>query len=137
MVHKNVVVNNIDFNRMIGMEKIVKSRINLTCSCPKFGSNVNRVKNRVELDKIINSVFGQYNLEELIKKLENTQIAYGRLNGMEEFIEHPQNRFVDVKTPKGEIKLLSPGPLFDGSLPKLSGVPEVGQHTELIRSEFS
>jgi len=104
---------------------------------PKFGSNVNRVKNRVELDKIINSVFGQYNLEELIKKLENTQIAYGRLNGMEEFIEHPQNRFVDVKTPKGEIKLLSPGPLFDGSLPKLSGVPEVGQHTELIRSEFS
>lgn len=104
---------------------------------PKFSSNVNRVHNRSELDEIMNGVFVRYSIEEIAAKLQSAQIAFGRLNDMDEFTRHPQNRFVAVRTSAGDVQLLSPGAIINGQMPQLGPVPELGEHSAAIRAEFS
>ena len=104
---------------------------------PKFDSNINRVKNRIELDVIMNSSFGKHSINEIVKKLQAAQIAFGRLNNMEAFAQHPQNRFVAVRTSGGDVQLLSPDAVVNGTLPQLGEVPDLGQHSAEIRQEFS
>ncbi len=104
---------------------------------PKFDSNVHRVENRVSLDAIMNGVFSQYSIDEIAEKLQVAQIAFGRLNDMDVFTQHPQNRFVSVRTSAGDVQLLSPGAIVNGILPRLGDVPDLGQHSAAIRAEFS
>ena len=104
---------------------------------PNFDSNVKRVQNRVELDAIINDVFAQHSIDIIVKKLQAAQIAFGRLNDMDEFTKHPQNRFIAVRTSAGDVQLLSPGAIVNGVMPRLGAVPYLGQHSDAIRKEFS
>ena len=104
---------------------------------PKFDSNVHRVKNRTSLDAIMNGVFNQYSIDKIAEKLQAAQIAFGRLNDMDVFTQHPQNRFVSVRTSSGDVQLLSPGAIINGILPRLGDVPDLGQHNAAIRAEFS
>jgi len=104
---------------------------------PNFDSNVKRVQNRVELDAIINDVFAQHPIDIIVKKLQAAQIAFGRLNDMDEFTKHPQNRFIAVRTSAGDVQLLSPGAIVNGVMPRLGAVPDLGQHSDAIRKEFS
>ena len=104
---------------------------------PKFDSNVHRVENRASLDAIMNGVFSQYSIDKIAEKLQAAQIAFGRLNDMDVFTQHPQNRFVSVRTSSGDVQLLSPGAIVNGILPRLGDVPDVGQHSAAIRAEFS
>ena len=104
---------------------------------PNFDSNVKRVQNRVELDAIINDVFAQHSIDIIVKKLQAAQIAFGRLNDMDEFAKHPQNRFIAVRTSAGDVQLLSPGAIVNGVMPRLGAVPDLGQHSDAIRKEFS
>ena len=104
---------------------------------PKFDSNVHRVENRASLDAIMNGVFSQYSIGKIADKLQAAQIAFGRLNDMDVFTNHPQNRFVSVRTSAGDVQLLSPGAIVNGVLPTLGEVPELGQHSAAIRAEFS
>ena len=104
---------------------------------PNFDSNVKRVQNRVELDAIINDVFAQHSIDIIVKKLQAAQIAFGRLNDMDEFTKHPQNRFIAVRTSAGDVQLLSPGAIVNGVMPRLGAVPDLGQHSDAICKEFS
>ena len=104
---------------------------------PKFDSNVRRVENRASLDAIMNGVFSQYSIDKIAEKLQAAQIAFGRLNDMDVFTQHPQNRFVSVRTSSGDVQLLSPGAIVNGILPRLGDVPDLGQHSAAIREEFS
>jgi crotonobetainyl-CoA:carnitine CoA-transferase CaiB-like acyl-CoA transferase len=104
---------------------------------PQFDSNVHRVENRASLDAIMNGVFSQYLIDEIAEKLQAAQIAFGRLNDMDVFTQHPQNRFVSVRTSAGDVQLLSPGAIVNGILPRLGDVPDLGQHSAAIRAEFS
>ncbi len=104
---------------------------------PKFDSNVHRVENRASLDAIMNGVFSQYSIDKIADKLQAAQIAFGRLNDMDVFTNHPQNRFVSVRTSAGDVQLLSPGAIVNGILPRLGDVPDLGQHSGAIRAEFS
>ena len=104
---------------------------------PKFDSNVHRVENRASLDAIMNGVFSQYSINKIAEKLQAAQIAFGRLNDMDVFTQHPQNRFVSVRTSSGDVQLLSPGAIVNGILPRLGDVPDLGQHSAAIREEFS
>ena len=73
---------------------------------PKFSSNINRVTNRTDLDAILNAAFGADPIDTVAAKLQAAQIAFGRLNDMDEFAKHPQNRFVSVRTSGGEMRIL-------------------------------
>ena len=91
----------------------------------------------LSLDAIMNGVFSQYSIDEIAEKLQAAQIAFGRLNDMDVFTQHPQNRFVSVRTSAGDVQLLSPGAIVNGILPRLGDVPDLGQHSAAIRAEFS
>ena len=104
---------------------------------PKFGSNVNRVANRAELDAILNAVFGADPIDAVAAKLQAAQIAFGRLNGMDEFAKHPQNRFVSVRTSGGEMQILAPGAVVNGMVAPLGDVPDLGANSTAIREEFA
>ena len=104
---------------------------------PKFSSNVNRVTNRTDLDAILNAAFGADPIDNVAAKLQAAQIAFGRLNDMDEFAKHPQNRFVSVRTSGGEMQILAPGAVVNGMLLPLGDVPDLGANTATIREEFS
>jgi crotonobetainyl-CoA:carnitine CoA-transferase CaiB-like acyl-CoA transferase len=103
----------------------------------KFSSNVNRVTNRTDLDAILNAAFGVDPIDTVAAKLQAAQIAFGRLNDMDEFAKHPQNRFVSVRTSGGEMQILAPGAVVNGMLLPLGDVPDLGANTATIREEFS
>jgi crotonobetainyl-CoA:carnitine CoA-transferase CaiB-like acyl-CoA transferase len=104
---------------------------------PKFSSNVNRVTNRTDLDAILNAAFGADPIDTVAAKLQAAQIAFGRLNDMDEFAKHPQNRFVSVRTSGGAMQILAPGAVVNGMLLPLGDVPDLGANTATIREEFS
>ncbi len=99
-----------------------------------FISNSLRVDHRDQLDAIIDSVFAQLSLVEVIERLRGASIAYARMNSVEELANHPQLQTTTVDTPSGSIKLpASPLP-FRNDIDER--VPELGEHTEAIRNEF-
>ena len=103
---------------------------------PRFCTNPQRVANRPALDAIIAEVFSAAPREAIIARLEKARIAYGRVSTLEDLKHHPQNRYVEVETGAGLVRMLAPGMIFDGGLPELGPVPGVGEHTEAIRAEF-
>ncbi|MEQ3728121.1 MAG: CaiB/BaiF CoA-transferase family protein [Tateyamaria sp.] len=104
---------------------------------PRFNSNSQRVAHRAELDAIIRRVFEQVPRDQMVAKLEAARIAYGRVSTMDDLAAHPQNRFVEVGSPTGAIKMLAPGAVSDGQVPALGDVPALGQHTDAVRVEFT
>ena len=103
----------------------------------RFDTNPKRVANRAALDAIIDRVFSSAPREAIIARLEAARIAYGRVSSLEDLKRHPQNRFVEVQSPAGPVRLLAPGMLIDGALPDLRPVPAVGEHSDALRREFA
>lgn len=103
---------------------------------PKFSSNVKRVENRAALDDILNTVFAAHSIDQLAVMLQTAQIAFGRLNTMDDFAAHPQNRFVTVRTTGGELQILAPGAVVNGVMAPLGAVPDLGANSTAIRDEF-
>ena len=104
---------------------------------PKFSSNVKRVENRAALDDILNTVFAAHPIDQLTVMLQTAQIAFGRLNTMDDFAAHPQNRFVTVRTTGGELQILAPGAVVNGVMAPLGAVPDLGANSTAIRDAFA
>jgi crotonobetainyl-CoA:carnitine CoA-transferase CaiB-like acyl-CoA transferase len=102
----------------------------------RFDTNPRRVTNRPVLDAAIREVFASAPRENVIERLEAARIAYGRVSTLDDLNEHPQNRYVEVQSPAGSVRLLAPGVVFDGALPSLGPVPAIGEHSESLRREF-
>jgi len=104
---------------------------------PRFRNNSARVANRAELDALIRSVFATAPRSAIVAKLEAARVAYGRVSSLEDLVEHPQNRYVDVETPSGAVRCLAPGALIDSTLPQFGPVPGLGAHSAALRAEFA
>ena len=101
-----------------------------------FSNNSNRVINRNRLDQIINDVFGSMSRKDIIKRLQDADIAYGQLSTVEDLADHPQSNFISVQTSEGEISLLSPGAVINGEEVTFGKVPFLGEHTNKIKNEY-
>jgi crotonobetainyl-CoA:carnitine CoA-transferase CaiB-like acyl-CoA transferase len=103
---------------------------------PRFGSNVKRVANREALHAVIDAVFSRLTIEQVIGRLDQAQIANGRLNSMLEFWEHPQlevrQRWREVGSPVGPLKALLPPVSMRDVEPRMDPIPAVGEQTEQI-----
>lgn len=102
---------------------------------PRFADNPLRIRNRGALSEIINSKFGAWSCAEAIERLQDNEIAWGRVSSVPQVAAHPALRTMPVA--------LSDGTIFD--LPRPAGrddfeagrVPALGEHTTAIRREFS
>lgn len=103
---------------------------------PRYASNTERVRNRDELDRRIQEVFGRYTTAELTAVLDRVRIAYGRVSTMDDLIAHRSATTAAVETPAGSAELLAPPVVVDGSRPSLGRVPALGEHDAALRREF-
>ncbi len=104
---------------------------------PRFSSNPARVKNLDALRELINSVFIQFDRDDLIDRLRNSQIAFGEINDVAALSRHPALRRIEVDAPTGPVSLVAPPARIDVDSPSLRPVPALGAHSEAIRAEFS
>lgn len=106
----------------------------------RFRTNTDRVENRAALHMVISEEFGKLSLLQIRERLERARIAYGRMNTVEEFLDHPQlaarHRWMEVDSPVGPIMTLRPPITLDGEEPRMGPIPALGQHTESILSEL-
>ena len=103
----------------------------------RFASNIARVENRPALDAIIMSVFTHQDSDAIIDLLNSVDIAYGRLNSLDQLASHPQARFMTVKTSEGDLQILAPGAIVSGESHGFGAVPELGEHDDTLRDEFA
>ncbi len=103
----------------------------------RFSSNIARVQNRDALNVIMHDVFGQFDRDDMAKKLFEASIAYGKLNTVDDLIEHPQTQFITTMTSSGEVRMIAPGALFDGKPMVAERVPDLGEHSDALRAEFA
>ncbi len=107
---------------------------------PRFATNSARVANRPALRQAIEAAFRQWPLEEIVRRLEAAQIAYGQMRSVEEFLAHPQLKargdWRQVDSPVGTLWALRPPVRVEGVEPVMNPIPDVGEHTELILREL-
>ena len=101
----------------------------------RFVNNTDRFKNRVELDARVNSCFSQYDKAAVISLLKKARIAYSSLNSVSDLSTHPFLKTSHAQIGGEQIELASlPVTTASGSLEK---VPDLGEHSDLIRDEFT
>ncbi len=103
----------------------------------EFSNNENRAQNRKELDKIINGYFSKFEKDDIAKKLKDNEIAFGFLNSIEEFNDHPQLRLTDYESPNGTVKLVKSPIITNDNQKKAKSIPSLDEHGPSIRKEFS
>ena len=103
----------------------------------RFKTNSDRATNRELTEKIIQDKFITFKREELIEKLEEASVAYGRISDMEQLKNHPQNNFLEIETKNGKVKVLGPGAIHDNFIPEVNKMPELNEHGKKIRAEFN
>jgi len=117
------------FCKAVGLEEIMDD--------PRFATNQARLKNRSELDKIIEEKMKEKTRDEWIEILLKAGVPCGAVNTIREVIEHPQTKhrgvIVDVEYPGlDKIKLFRNPVKFSTFQTGVSRPPKLGEHTEEI-----
>ena len=106
----------------------------------RFVSNADRVENREALFQVIESVFLAAPPTEILDRLVGADIAHGEVNGVLDFVRHPQlaarDRWREIESPVGKLSALVPPATIDGVETVMGPVPEVGADTDRILSDI-
>ncbi|MBA2513754.1 MAG: CoA transferase [Solirubrobacterales bacterium] len=106
----------------------------------RFATNRDRVERRSELDAVVSERFASAPGEELLRRLDEANIASARERSIKEFLEHPQlverDRWRSIGSPAGEIEALLPPVDWHGRAPVMGDVPELDAHGDAIRGEL-
>jgi crotonobetainyl-CoA:carnitine CoA-transferase CaiB-like acyl-CoA transferase len=107
---------------------------------PRFASNADRLRNRGELERLIEARLASYTQAEALDRLDRAGIPTGAVNDVPAVARHPQlaarRRWVDVETPGGIIPALIPPHNLQQAPPRMGPVPALGEHTAEILSEL-
>lgn len=104
---------------------------------PRFRTNNDRAENREATDSVVQAAIAGITGETLMARLDQANIAYGRLSQIADLGHHPQARYVSVDSPGGEIKLFSRAAVFSDGEQTYGAVPSIGSHDRQIRTEFA
>jgi len=103
----------------------------------EFSSNLLRVQNRELLNAELHNILARMAPDDLRNRLRIAQVAFASVNGIEDLSVHPQLRRISVPTAYGPAHIVAPPARIREHPRELGQVPTVGQHTSLIRAEFS
>jgi crotonobetainyl-CoA:carnitine CoA-transferase CaiB-like acyl-CoA transferase len=99
---------------------------------PRFSTGPVRARNREAMHAEIDRVFMKEDSAEILRRLDEADIANAQLNTMQEFWDHPQfkarDRWREVGTPAGPIRAVKPPLNLDGFEPRMDAVPSLGAH---------
>jgi itaconate CoA-transferase len=106
---------------------------------PRFASSTLRVAHRAEVNSTIEKVFTTLTTPLLEARLTAARIAFGGVNTVSEFLEHPvlqgRERWRTVATETGPVLALLP-PIDLGAEARMDPVPSLGDHTSAILAEL-
>jgi crotonobetainyl-CoA:carnitine CoA-transferase CaiB-like acyl-CoA transferase len=102
-----------------------------------FDSNVARVSNRPTVEARIATAFAQLTRHEVTTRLRAANTAFGFINDIPALARHPALRRISVGTPTGPAQMVAPPVITSSELRHLGPIPAIGEHSELIRAEFS
>jgi crotonobetainyl-CoA:carnitine CoA-transferase CaiB-like acyl-CoA transferase len=106
----------------------------------RFATNANRVRNRAELERLIEERFRMFTRADLLGLFDRANIANGALNDVAGVVGHPQlaarSRWVEVASPVGMIPALLPPHNLRHAPARMSAVPALGEHTAEILEEL-
>lgn len=106
----------------------------------RFDSNPKRVENLQALHDVIEGVFSQLSVSEVVARLKRGSIAHGNLNTVQQFTDHPQltarDRWREVGSTVGPLKALLPPGIMEGVEARMEAIPAVGEHTDTILTEL-
>ncbi|MCX5085741.1 CaiB/BaiF CoA-transferase family protein [Streptomyces sp. NBC_00401] len=107
---------------------------------PRYLRNSLRVENADDLRGEIERAFLGSTAADVAAKLEEAGIANALLRDMHGLAAHPQlearGRWKTYESPKGTLRALVPPVTMDGLEPVMGPVPDVGEHTATVLSEF-
>lgn len=103
----------------------------------RFATNPKRVENREKTDAKVAACFARQEVASLMKQLELADIAFARVNDWELLSKHAHLRRITVGAPSGPVSMPAPAPLRAGQDRAYGPIPALGEHTAMIRREFS
>jgi itaconate CoA-transferase len=107
---------------------------------PRFSTNSKRSAARAELRAIIVDAFAALTAEEVVRRLDEAQIANAQVNDMHAVWKHPQlqarRRWREVNTPAGRVPALLPPGSWEEGDPRMDAVPALGEHSDSILAEL-
>ncbi|MFN8673944.1 MAG: CoA transferase [Candidatus Sericytochromatia bacterium] len=103
----------------------------------KFKTNELRVKNRNELNQILEELFIEKNIEEWVELFEKNEIPAGPINNLEQVFSNEQvlhrNMVIEKENQYGKVKMTGLPVKFSESKTEIELLPPVfGEHTEEI-----
>jgi itaconate CoA-transferase len=106
----------------------------------RFSSNAQRLKDRADLETLIEQQFATLTVNEVIARLDHAEIANGAVNDVRAVADHAQlverGRWVQVPSPNGMIPALLPPHNLLGAPPHMGAVPALGEHTQQVLDEL-
>jgi len=107
---------------------------------PDYASNSLRTQNVAALRERIEEVFGELSVAEVLERLDTAAIANAELRSTLSIGSHPQlaarDRWIDIDTPKGQVRVLKPPVTSREQATRADAVPAIGEHTESIKAEL-
>ena len=103
---------------------------------PRFAGNALRVAARDEVRRLIVNAFSGLTADEVVRRLDDAQIANAQVNDMHAVWNHPQlrarNRWREVDSPVGPIPALLPPGSWEEQAPRMDRIPALGEDTDRI-----
>ena len=107
---------------------------------PRFDISPKRSANRAQLKHIIHEAFAAMSAAQVIKRLDEAQIANAQVNEVGDLWNHPQlkarGRFRTIGSPAGELAALLPPGANSSYEYRMDAIPALGQHSEAILREL-
>jgi len=97
----------------------------------RYTTNVGRVTNRPEMNKIIDKAFA-----ELLPLLSSAGIAYGSVNSVADLSKHPALKRKSILVGSVSATMIAPAVTTDYSDETFTSAPALGEHSDKIRREF-
>jgi itaconate CoA-transferase len=98
----------------------------------RFVTNVARVHNRAETDRVVAEAFALLDRSDAIEALNRADVAFAELNDMAALSRHPHLRRITVNAPSGPVSLPAPGPITAGETRAYGPVPALGQIPDAV-----
>ena len=71
---------------------------------------------------------------ELLKRLDEADIAFAEVNTMADLAVHPHLRRIEVDTPNGKVSYAAPAAIFVDEARHYGAVPAIGDHVDLPKA---
>ncbi|WP_448681277.1 CaiB/BaiF CoA transferase family protein [Pseudomonas nicosulfuronedens] len=107
---------------------------------PRFTATSLRVANRDALRGLIVEAFASLDVEQVVERLEQAQIANAHVNDMRGLWQHPQlaarDRWREIDSPAGRLPALLPPVNSNAYAPRMDAVPALGEQTDDLLQEL-